>query len=136
MRRLSAEAEGTAPEAGNSGTQQLVTRLAFGSCTGYDFRPQPIWAGGVIPFQVSEARDVPNLPVAVCSASPHTAQPDAWVWAGDMIYMDMAVVDCQLNPSLPMCSCTSDWLHQAPYSCTAANVENAMGRIQSQVCQG
>ena len=48
-----------------------VSRLAFGSCTSHDLRPQPIWKA--------------------ITAS----QPDAWVWVGDMAYVDNPLVDCK-----------------------------------------
>lgn len=41
-----------------------IKKIAFGSCTAYDLRPQRVWVDGVIP-----------------------AAPDAWVWLGDMAYM-------------------------------------------------
>ena len=42
-------------------TPDTVTRIAFGSCTSYDVRPQEIWEQGVIP-----------------------SKPDAWLWLGDV----------------------------------------------------
>ena len=48
-----------------------VSRIAFGSCTSHDLRPQPIW-GAVI-----------------------AVQPDAWIWVGDMAYTDNPLVDCK-----------------------------------------
>lgn len=48
-----------------------VRRIAFGSCTSHDLRPQPIWA------QVAQAT------------------PDAWIWVGDMTYADAPFVDCK-----------------------------------------
>lgn len=48
-----------------------VQRIAFGSCTAHDLRPQPIW----------------NQVVA--------AKPDAWIWLGDLAYVDNPLVDCR-----------------------------------------
>ena len=48
-----------------------VSRIAFGSCTSHDLRPQPIW-GAVV-----------------------AARPDAWIWVGDMAYTDNPLVDCK-----------------------------------------
>lgn len=36
---------------------KTVSKIAFGSCTAYDYQAQPVWPGGVIP-----------------------SEPDAWVW--------------------------------------------------------
>ena len=55
---LAAYEEGPPPAGGWQG----IRRIAFGSCTSYDIRPQPIWTQGVVP-----------------------ARPDAWVWLGDMV---------------------------------------------------
>lgn len=57
---------------------QGIKKIAFGSCTAYDLRPQPIWTQGVIP-----------------------AQPDAWVWLGDFAYMDDPLMDCHIVPDFP-----------------------------------
>lgn len=48
-----------------------VARLAFGSCAAYDDRAQPLWEASVVP-----------------------AQPDAWVWLGDMFYADEPAFSC------------------------------------------
>ena len=52
-------------------TFRPVSRIAFGSCTSHDLRPQPIWEAVV------------------------AAQPDAWIWVGDMAYTDNPLVDCK-----------------------------------------
>jgi hypothetical protein len=47
-----------------------TSRIAFGSCTSYDLRPQPVWKSVV------------------------ASGPDAWIWLGDMAYTDSPLVDC------------------------------------------
>ena len=62
------------------------------------------------------------------------ADPDAWIWAGDFVYMDDA--DCGPKDApyrSPACNCTSDWLHKGPYSCTAGNFDHALARVQGQL---
>ncbi|CAM6118223.1 unnamed protein product [Calypogeia fissa] len=90
--------------------ERMVSKIAFGSCTAYDYSPQPIWVHGVIP-----------------------SDPDAWIWVGDMAYMDEPRVNCQALPSHAHCNCTSDWLHQAPYTCMAGNHDHALSRVQAQL---
>ncbi|BFI29582.1 hypothetical protein AXG93_3242s1330 [Marchantia polymorpha subsp. ruderalis] len=90
--------------------ERMVSKIAFGSCTAYDYSPQPVWVHGVIP-----------------------SEPDAWIWLGDMAYMDEPRVNCAALPSHPHCNCTSDWLHQAPYSCMAGDVDHALSRMQAQL---
>ena len=69
-----AQLQQTGPSVSPSGsapTFRPISRIAFGSCTAHDLRPQPIW----------------NTIVA--------SQPDAWVWVGDMAYVDNPLVDCR-----------------------------------------
>jgi len=97
----------------------LVSRVAFGSCTSYDLRPQPVWTEGVIP-----------------------SKPDAWIWGGDMVYMDDPIAQCHVDAGAvspravqwqAQCNCTSDFLHQAPYSCTAGNMDHILRRVNGQL---
>eukprot|EP00775_Hariotina_reticulata_P009939 gene9939-10094_t len=87
-----------------------IRRLAFSSCTAYDMRPQPIWTEGVIP-----------------------ASPDAWIWLGDLAYMDDPLVDCRLVPHFPECNCTADWMRRPPFSCNAGSPQHARMRVQRQL---
>lgn len=83
----------------------IVSKIAFGSCTGYDYRPQPIWKSGVIP-----------------------AEPDAWIWTGDFVYMDHIVADC----SVVNCSCAKEDLLTMT-SCHAGDYNLAVERVESQL---
>jgi len=82
--------------------------IAFGSCTAYDSEKQAIWTDGVIPLA-----------------------PDAWIWLGDLVYLDDPSVDCRQMPDSPQCDCESDWLLTSPFSCFAGNVAHARDRWQS-----
>ncbi|CAM9790607.1 unnamed protein product, partial [Ectocarpus sp. 8 AP-2014] len=58
--------EGSVAGDGSGGRE--VSRIAFGSCTSrgiQDDPGQPIWTQAIVP-----------------------AEPDAWIWAGDMAYLD------------------------------------------------
>ncbi|KAH9533048.1 hypothetical protein CY35_18G030200 [Sphagnum magellanicum] len=90
--------------------ERTVHRIAFGSSTAYDYSPQPVWSHGIIP-----------------------SDPDAWIWLGDMAYMDGPRVNCEAMPAHKHCNCTSDWLHQAPNSCMAGDVDHALSRVQAQL---
>ena len=99
-------------DSGHTGTDHSVRSeeyvIAFGSCTSYDTRDQPIWKTGVIP-----------------------TSPDAWIWAGDMAYLDDPFVDCSNAPfgdTNEQCQCDSNWLAQAPHSCMAASSDHALAR--------
>jgi len=91
-----------------------ITKIAFGSCTAYDERPQPIWTEGVIP------------------SAPH-----AWFWAGDMAYLDDPDVDCFQYPNAEQCSCpnneTMSWIEIPPHSCNSGKIDHAVTRWQSQL---
>ena len=50
--------------------------IGFGSCTSYDLRDELIWAEGVVPSAI-----------------------DAWIWLGDMVYLDDPSVNCALVPT-------------------------------------
>jgi hypothetical protein len=85
-------------------------RLAFGSCTSYDLRPQPIWDAVV------------------------GAQPDGWIWLGDLAYLDTALVDCAQVPSHRQCNCSLG-VTSPPYftSCLPLDLAYAQFRFQAQV---
>lgn len=86
----------------------LVSRIAFGSGTASEYGPQPIWQQAVIP-----------------------TDPHAWIWVGDMAYMDLPTVNCAENKKHPQCRCQVDWLHEK--SCMAGNLSHAQARLQSQI---
>lgn len=90
-----------------------TTRFAAGSCTSYDLRPQPVWTEGVIPFD-----------------------PHAWIWLGDMAYLDDAPVDCQAaSPETRErlgCVCPADWLRR-PGGCFAGDASHAARRAAHQL---
>ncbi|GFR47159.1 hypothetical protein Agub_g8850 [Astrephomene gubernaculifera] len=87
-------------------------RIAFGSCTSYDLRPQPVWAEGVIP-----------------------AQPDAWIWLGDMAYLDSSPISCS-TPGVAQltawCNCSNGHIAY-PGQCLAGDVEAARERWQHAI---
>lgn len=82
--------------------------IAFGSCTAYDAEKQAIWTDGVIPLA-----------------------PDAWIWLGDIVYLDDPSVDCRELPNSPQCDCETDWLLTSPFSCFAGDPGHARDRWQS-----
>ena len=60
-------------------------------------------------------------------------EPDAWIWLGDMAYMDNPVLDCSIkaNAAHPDCICATDFLRHMPYQCLAGNIDNALKKIRS-----
>ncbi|GAX80017.1 hypothetical protein CEUSTIGMA_g7456.t1 [Chlamydomonas eustigma] len=86
-----------------------TSRIAFGSCTSYDLRPQPVW-GSVV-----------------------AAGPDAWIWLGDMAYTDNPLVDCVQVPDSPQCNCTPNFLRLNPHQCFAGDMDHIRERFISQV---
>ena len=88
-----------------------LKRVAFGSCTAYDARPQPVWTEGVVP-----------------------AAPDAWVWLGDLAYMDNPLTDCAVAPQSAECRCEATFLKRPPFNCFAGDAAHARRRVQLQVC--
>lgn len=79
--------------------------LAFGSCTSYDLRDWDIFTDAIVP-----------------------SQPDAWVWAGDFVYLDDTDLDCThthiatgADEWKASCNCTATWLHSPPFSCHAGD---------------
>eukprot|EP00877_Chromochloris_zofingiensis_P012778 jgi/Chrzof1/7754/Cz02g35160.t1 len=89
---------------------QGIKKIAFGSCTAYDLRPQPIWTQGVIP-----------------------AQPDAWVWLGDFAYMDDPLMDCHIVPDFPECTCNATFMRHPPSQCFAGDPVHARVRVNHQL---
>eukprot|EP00200_Dunaliella_tertiolecta_P004176 CAMPEP_0202341118 /NCGR_PEP_ID=MMETSP1126-20121109/2261_1 /ASSEMBLY_ACC=CAM_ASM_000457 /TAXON_ID=3047 /ORGANISM="Dunaliella tertiolecta, Strain CCMP1320" /LENGTH=624 /DNA_ID=CAMNT_0048931911 /DNA_START=143 /DNA_END=2017 /DNA_ORIENTATION=- len=87
-----------------------VSRVAFGSCSAYDVRPQPIWENAIIP-----------------------SAPDAWVWLGDFAYLDDTAVRCSATPSAPECNCTATFMSYPPNQCLAGNLDIARVRMARQV---
>ncbi|GIL44626.1 hypothetical protein Vafri_2150 [Volvox africanus] len=86
---------------------QPTRKVAFGSCSSYDLRPQPIWTEGVVP-----------------------AQPDAWIWVGDMAYLDTSPVSCDLNDIRFLtgwCNCTAGYMSM-PGQCMAGDIDAARER--------
>jgi len=83
-----------------------ISRIAFGSCTSYDTREITIFETGVIPVE-----------------------PDAWIWVGDMVYMDSASVDCNTHPAHPDCSCDSSFLGGPPTQCFVGDLDHARDKV-------
>lgn len=48
------------------------------------------------------------------------SQPDAWVWLGDITYMDDPLMDCSQVPTFPECNCTADFMRRPPFGCAHA----------------
>ncbi|KAG1658589.1 hypothetical protein FOA52_016201 [Chlamydomonas sp. UWO 241] len=86
-----------------------VSRIAFGSCTSHDLRPQPIWRTVV------------------------GAAPDVWIWVGDMAYTDVPSVDCAQVPLSPQCICTLNFLHSSAGECFAGDLDHIRDRFNHQV---
>lgn len=86
-----------------------IRRIAFGSCTARDARPQPIW----------------NTIVDV--------QPDAWIWLGDMAYSDGPIVDCHQVPHSPQCNCTRSYLRYTPDQCFSGDLDHIQAKFEAQV---
>ncbi|KAG2450456.1 hypothetical protein HYH02_004958 [Chlamydomonas schloesseri] len=103
----------SASSATSKGPQFVPTRrIAFGSCTAYDMRPQTVWAEGVIP-----------------------SKPDAWIWLGDMVYLDTSPVSCTTSATagLSYCNCSNTgWLAYRG-QCQAGNVDYARTRWEHAI---
>lgn len=56
--------------------------------------------------------------------------PDAWIWMGDMSYMDDPNINCDDFPTHSNCNCTADWLHIPPHGCNAGNLDHATLRME------
>ncbi|BBN15673.1 hypothetical protein MPTK1_6g21440 [Marchantia polymorpha subsp. ruderalis] len=92
------------------GDFELVSRVAFGSCTSRRDVYQPIWRQGVIP-----------------------SSPQAWIWAGDIAYMDWPDTNCKEKPEHFECNCTRDWLHVNRQTCLAGDVAHARKKLEIQL---
>lgn len=93
--------------------KKVLSSLAFGSCSAYDVRQQPIWEQGIIP-----------------------SQPDAWVWLGDMFYADEPPFECSpANINSSLCQCTPTWYRAPPFMCPAGDQDNARDKMMAQVLQ-
>ncbi|CAM9775545.1 unnamed protein product [Ascophyllum nodosum] len=91
---------------------EVVSRIAFGSCTSkgaQDDPGQPIWTQAVIP-----------------------AEPDAWIWVGDMAYLDHPTVNCGLLPKDPDCVCRDDYMRVEPW-CAAGDPHHGLRKFQTMV---
>ena len=55
------------------------------------------------------------------------ADPHAWIWAGDMVYLDDNEINCNIfERSLEWqrsCNCTPSYINSPPYSCHAGDLE-------------
>lgn len=158
-----------------AGTQRVVARVAFGSCTQRYNGPNSIWQQvrhawrSAAPGQQAQTQDLPCIVAThalacpgLCSAcatsalhcsprctyfhhrertcrntAPQVPQaiipsaPDAWVWLGDMAYMDMPVFECtdDLEDS-PACSCERTIFSHPPHNCFAGDVQNAQRKLE------
>lgn len=83
--------------------------ISFGSCAAYDMRDLDIWTDAILP-----------------------AKPEAWIWVGDMVYLDDGEMNCAVYEGSPewqaTCNCSASWIEQPPYSCHAGDVEYAANR--------
>ena len=63
------------------------------------------------------------------------AAPDAWVWLGDLAYMDTPAVDCYVhsNHQHPDCQCTPTLLRHAPHGCKSGDMQNARRKMDAIV---
>jgi alkaline phosphatase D len=43
------------------------------------------------------------------------SNPDAWVWLGDITYMDDPLLDCAQVPGFPECNCSADFMRRPPF---------------------
>eukprot|EP00903_Cladosiphon_okamuranus_P012811 g11973.t1 len=87
-------------------------RIAFGSCasTGMPVElGQPIWTQAIIP-----------------------AEPDAWIWVGDMAYLDSPTVNCDLLPEDPDCVCVESYILREP-RCAAGNPHRGLRKFQTMI---
>ncbi|XP_024529117.1 uncharacterized protein LOC9650319 isoform X2 [Selaginella moellendorffii] len=87
-----------------------VSRIAFGSSSSHDYSAQPVWVHGIIP-----------------------SDPHAWIWLGNMAYLDEARVNCDASPNHYQCNCSADWLRQPPHFCMTGDLEHAASKMQVQL---
>eukprot|EP00803_Ostreobium_quekettii_P006415 evm.model.scf_1038.4 EVM.evm.TU.scf_1038.4 scf_1038:28489-36391(-) len=91
---------------------KTVKRIAFGSCTSHLLDEQPIWTEGVI-----------------------ASGPDAWIWLGDMAYLDSPFADCgkgENRVNNTQCNCEADWL-RTPGNCMAGDLDHAREKMRRQL---
>lgn len=92
--------------------------IAFGSCSSYDLRDLTIFSEAIIPTQPSV---------------------EAWIWAGDMVYLDESDLNCYIYENTPdwqqTCNCTPNW-YQTSTGCHAADVEYAQRRYMKGLNNG
>ncbi|CAM9750791.1 unnamed protein product, partial [Phaeothamnion confervicola] len=77
----------------------------------HDGGPQPVWTEGVIP-----------------------SRPDAWLWLGDIAYLDYPGVDCWAFPNATECHCddTENYFRSSPF-CHTGDVEHAAVKYRTQL---
>jgi alkaline phosphatase D len=56
------------------------------------------------------------------------SDPDAWIWLGDMAYVDDTDRQCDSGKEDAACLCQPTWLHQPPKSCGAGDTDYALNR--------
>ncbi|CAM6129940.1 unnamed protein product [Calypogeia fissa] len=95
---------------GGKSERKIVSRVAFGSCTSRKPIKQPIWREGIIPSNI-----------------------DAWIWAGDIAYMDWPDINCKENPDDVQCNCTRTWLHNNRQTCFSGDIEHAKKKLEIQL---
>jgi len=83
-----------------------ISRIAFGSCTSYDTREITIFETGIIP-----------------------TEPDAWIWLGDIVYMDSSSINCATHPDHPDCTCDSSFLGGPPTQCFVGDLDHARDKV-------
>jgi hypothetical protein len=61
--------------------------------------------------------------------------PDAWVWLGDLAYMDIPAVDCynEANKDHPDCNCTATLLRHPSHGCKSGDEQNARRKADAIV---
>jgi alkaline phosphatase D len=96
---------------------QHISSIAFGSCSSYDLRDLTIFTDAILP-----------------------SKPDAWIWVGDMVYLDDSDLNCAVYQSTPdwqlTCNCTPTYYQHSPYSCRAGDVEHAQRRWMKGLTNG
>ncbi len=96
-------------ETSSAVTSFTASKIAFGSCSSYDLRQMHVWTDAIVP-----------------------SAPDAWIWAGDMVYLDDNEVNCAIFETSAewqqSCNCSASWLLKPPYTCHAGDVEYANQR--------
>ena len=86
-----------------------ASTIAFGSCSSYDLRDLNIFTDAIIP-----------------------SKPDAWIWAGDFVYLDETDINCAIFQNSQewqmTCNCTATWSQEPPFTCRAGDVDYAQRR--------